>query len=443
MLSDLVSPRLEKRSLARAAVPARFQHLEPTWIFELALGFGRASAPAARSAKDFFPTATLFRGAKFLLGYPGTFEACARERYYNSTQAPIFLNLKANQRFDFCPELSAFASDLVEEFEPTRHGPSRLKSIRENSNRITAKQVATKLGISSTEVGLLNQAGAFETGRPRGARRQISWFEPSSVEPVAKALASRLSPTEFSRRFHLPMDGVEQLFSMGLLVANRSPHVQLLRSDLQLERSEALSLIDHIRAKLAAPHHNAITLREAFFGIGGSAKPWGSVVAKILANEVPGGVGLAPGHPLKFSALTVTPEFSRLLLTDAYSVFRSLPERSLALGPIRDFGRTEVENYLNCFPRDVSLLILNGHLKVLGPNRTRFSREQVAELGLKLISSREIMWRWRISPMMREALPKVGIERILGPFWPRRAVTEHFGSKLNFAEHVARCPVTC
>lgn len=230
---------------------------------------------------------------------------------------------------------------------------------------------------------------------------------------------------EFSRRFHLPFDGVEQLFSLGLLPQNNSPYVRILHPDLQLDRSAALALVDDIRSRLAPAHDKAISLREALLAIGACEKPWGALIAGILQGEIPGGVALAAGVPLRFDSLTVSPEFSRLLLTEDYAFLRRLPTRSPLLGAQRDLGRTELEQYLNCFPRDVSHLIVTGHLEIQGSGVARFSRSQVAQLGLRLISSREIMWRWRISPAMREALPNHGIERTVGPFWPRDQVTRH------------------
>lgn len=83
--------------------------------------------------------------------------------------------------------------------------------------------------------------------------------------------------------------------------------------------------------------------------------------------------------------------------------------------------RADVERYLNCFPRDLSWLIAEGHL------RPWPRRDEVEELGRSLISSREISWRWRVSPSFREAMVKgQGIKRTVGPFWERAAVERYF-----------------
>lgn len=208
-------------------------------------------------------------------------------------------------------------------------------------------------------------------------------------------------------------------------MATQGHFIGYMHPDVQLDRSAALALVDDIRTRLVPAHDGAITLREALLAIGACEKPWGALIAGILQGEIPGGVAIAAGAPLRFDSLTVSPEFSRLLLAKDYAFLRRLPARSPLLGAPRDLGRTEVEQYLNCFPRDVSHLIVTGHLQIQGSGVARFSRSQVAQLGLRLISSREIMWRWRTSPAMREALPDHGIERTVGPFWPRDQVTRH------------------
>jgi hypothetical protein len=89
-------------------------------------------------------------------------------------------------------------------------------------------------------------------------------------------------------------------------------------------------------------------------------------------------------------------------------------------------SRQEVETYLNCFPRDVSWLISAGHLRSTS-SAHGFPREAVETLGRELITTREINWRWRLVPEIRDKLAAVsGIRRVAGPFWPRDAIEEHF-----------------
>jgi hypothetical protein len=63
--------------------------------------------------------------------------------------------------------------------------------------------------------------------------------------------------------------------------------------------------------------------------------------------------------------------------------------------------------------------------------------QEVAALGQSIISSREISWRWRVSPALRDVLAKEhGIGRTLGPFWPRAAVEEYFAARFPFGRPV-------
>lgn len=89
-----------------------------------------------------------------------------------------------------------------------------------------------------------------------------------------------------------------------------------------------------------------------------------------------------------------------------------------------NLSRGEAEQYLNCFPRDVAWLLCNGRMSA------EFPSNQIAQLGHELISSREIAWRWRVSPALRDALPaKHGIARCAGPFWPRAEIEAFFARR--------------
>lgn len=98
----------------------------------------------------------------------------------------------------------------------------------------------------------------------------------------------------------------------------------------------------------------------------------------------------------------------------------------------RNFSRGEVEQHLNCFPRDVGWLVSNGRL------HPDYLAEQVDVLGRELISSREIAWRWRVSPAMRDRLGvDHGIQRSYGPFWRRQEVESHFARMFPTGQPIA------
>lgn len=128
--------------------------------------------------------------------------------------------------------------------------------------------------------------------------------------------------------------------------------------------------------------------------------------------------------PLSFRALQISRELARSIVARTLPNLLEVPDRRDGqLGEL-EFSRLDVERYLNCFPRDLSWLIEAGHL------RAPFAPTEVAKLAATIISSREISWRWRISPTLRNVMATdYGIQRTLGPFWSRAQVEGYFAAR--------------
>jgi hypothetical protein len=174
------------------------------------------------------------------------------------------------------------------------------------------------------------------------------------------------------------------------------------------------------------PLPDSIVLEDVFHGIGGREKPWGAVIKAALGGSIPGGLGLEPDGRLRFQRLTIPTQFARELLAGRHPDMLVLPPRSPILGPAPDFSRVEAQRHLNSFPRDLTWLVAEGHLLTDGSGQS-IRRVEVETLGRMLISSREICWRWRVSPGLCDALPtERGINRALGSFWPRQVVEAQF-----------------
>lgn len=132
------------------------------------------------------------------------------------------------------------------------------------------------------------------------------------------------------------------------------------------------------------------------------------------------------GHSpqLDVRKLQIEADFARSLVARALPELLEVPDLSTATSSPDLLTRCEAESHLNCFPRDLSWLLAERHLS----DELRF--DDVAALGLRIISSREITWRWRVSPALREAMARDhGIGRAIGPFWLRDAVEGYFASR--------------
>ncbi|WP_165830715.1 TniQ family protein [Phenylobacterium soli] len=429
IVASLLSHDPDVRQAAATEFPPVFRDLSPTSLFELIVLFARSSIEGSRrqtSPARNLPVEDLARGCRIAIEYPSSFANFAAAHTDNQVIAPFFCRIARGESLNFDPDLRAFATALVDEHEPLRHGPARLKALREQSGRVSLSSAAKTLRVDNATVRKLITAGALETSPGRGDQRCHQWLSPESVEALDLRFSSRLSAVEFHREFGLPYEGVEQLVSAGALSVLADDAIGLVHPGLQLQRRSALEFIDALKSSLAArTNDRMVSLQDAFTAVGARPKPWAAVLKAALDRRLPTALAWEPEEVLKIEDLLIADDLARDIACGRHPDLLELPERSPALGPRLNMSRLEVERHLNCYPRDVSWLIEHGHLRA-GSDRRSFSPEQVEELGLRLISSREIAWRWRISPELRDGLQSEhGIQRELGPFWPRERVMDH------------------
>lgn len=82
-----------------------------------------------------------------------------------------------------------------------------------------------------------------------------------------------MSPSEFVQSYSLPLAGMEQLVSLGLIEPCTEPIVRLLYPGLQLDRVSVLGFVDRLAEVLAPPLPDSVALEDIFHGIGGREKP--------------------------------------------------------------------------------------------------------------------------------------------------------------------------
>lgn len=350
-------------------------------------------------------------------GYPYTFDALATDG-----NNPLPQGLRRMRMGLYGRECSKVFDRLLSDWEPCRHGLQRIKREREASNCLTVREAAQETGLENRMIRHLVDLGLLKPFDTRGGVRQYDWLLKEDVHDLANDLANRMSLREFSREHQVAYGGVLQLLAWGLLDLDVSPCVAALYGTLQLDRSKAADFIGRLRerTRFLPDGFETLTLEETFHGIGSQPKPWGAILSAALAGDIKLYRSREVSKQLHLRTL-------RLRKVDALAlVAKRRPE--LLAGPptLNDklrqshLSRGEAEAYLNCFPRDLGWLLCHGHLDSEMPT------EEVEALGRSLISSREIAWRWRISPEMRDALAtQHGIPRSLGPFWPRAAVEAH------------------
>lgn len=437
-VADLVSHDPDVRDRAASILPDPFRRLSPSTIFDLTLAFGTAARSYAdverqRPGQNAHSYVDLLRGLACVCDYPAVLRDHVRADDHSNQRRSVFFSRVWQVSQDWPnAELHAVLGKIEQEIEPIRHGVARLRYIREANNQLTLTQAAAELQVNNATLRQMLEAGALPRAMERGVMRRIRWFTSDDVETLRTLLEARISATEASRRYGLPYSGVEQLVSLGALDLCKSPGVQDAFGGLQLDARSLNNLVVLISDKLAYPNIDAPiqhTLSDVFNGVGGMEKPWGAVISAVVAGDFDTAFAWSRETPFSFRSLLVEPAFGHRLVAGAYPQLLALPRRAEVLGAPSDLTRGEVEQHLNCYPRDVHWLIAHGRLPSRGQSIRRFARAAVEELGRKYISSREITWRWRISPTLRDALPNLGVSRVLGPFWLRSEVTAHLGAR--------------
>jgi hypothetical protein len=435
-LTALVSPDETRRQIALERVPAPFKELKAASLFELIVWFSRALLLIRKSRlspKGNLSAPHLAAGTRMVLDYPASF----RDVFGDSGEHDVVLDGRSRffsyllmmARSDhYEKDVDEFLTRFLAEHGQASRARYLLKHQRQTRGEMTIGMAAASLGIEKADVRKLINDGVLKPSYEHGHARKSAWLSPDRVDQVGIALRGRISSAEFAKTNGIPLEGIEQLISLGLICIERNRVLRSLYDGMQLNRHSSSKFLESLRDVVSRPQHPSpsVALSDAFVAIGG-AKPWGAILKAAVERKLPEPLTIELGAPTKIDRLMVSIEFVRDLAAGRYPHLLAVPMRSPELGAPPDFSRSEVERFLNCYPRDVTWLRVNGHLPNDDSGGRCFERARVEQLGGHLISSREISWRWRVSPEAREDLSiKHGIQRALGPFWPRAEVNEHF-----------------
>lgn len=431
LVGDLLHPTRALNAKALARLPQPFRDVAPHDLFEVLHILVRSLTPDNKEAAVSAEVAAiqLALAAQVLLDYPATIDRVAQE---GSTEVdprvfPLFLRVRRRGRGKDGIQKALLLS-IADRAEAMHYGPIRVPRSREEDGEWTFDRSAAWLGISHSEFSKVIAAGLAQPSPRRGRIRHVGWIRPSEVQPLAIGLRQHMTAAEFVQSYDLPLSGMEQLVSLGFLKPCTEPIVNLLYPGFQLDRTSVLRFVDLVAGVLTPPLPDDVALEDVFHGIGGREKPWAAVIEGALDGYIPGGLGMEPNARLRFQRLTIPRKFAWDLLAGRHPGMLALPARSGLLAPPAGLSRIETQRYLNCSPRDLTWLLSKGHLVADG-NGQSVRRAEVEAWGADFISAREISWRWRVSPEVREKrFAKLGIHRAVGPFWFRRAVEKRLGA---------------
>ena len=230
---------------------------------------------------------------------------------------------------------------------------------------------------------------------------------------------------EFCRRYHISTPGLAHLVDLKLVRLNDDLAITALHGRSQLRRDSADAFALKLNSILRFPPRDLplLALGDLFHGIGGQHKPWGAILQAALAGHIPIYFDGDLSGDIDLRKASLSEALARDVLAKRRLDLLAVP-RPTSYRVFRGYlTRVEAESYLNCFPRDLSFLVANTDID------PRMWENDIHYLARTFITSREISWRWRVSPMLRDALPiSHSIRRVLGPFWPRQEIEQHFNS---------------
>lgn len=425
LLAALIDPEPSRRAPTSLALPVQLAGCPSTQIFQVAIAFARAAAiMAGREAPTVFEpvkggaqnAADMASGMEILARYPASFD---EKMSLGNVTMSRFFRLARTRASPGCGDLM---DSLYYDWEPCPHGPSRLRAQRESAGQLTLREAARELRVENRVLRALIDHDLVSAPTGRGVVRKIQWLDPATVREAGRRMNDGMSIPAFSQTYQLPDSGIAQLVSLSLLSINRAPILEALHSEVQLHRSVAEGLAARLLALRHVPPPDILVwpLEDVFHGIGAQEKPWGAILKSALHKEIILYSDNRLSEDLHINKLQISVGLACAILAGERPELLSVP--NIMDPPLNDFmTRVEAESYLNCFPRDLSHLIEAGSLSA------HPLRREVERLGRDLISSREISWRWRVSPSFREAMAKAhGIKRTLGPFWSRAEVERYF-----------------
>lgn len=310
-VGDLVHPSHDVRSAAASRLPEPLCDVPENDLFEVLCVLTRTFTPDHLKSSACLDTEYLALAAQALLDYPVTFDRIAQEGRTESDPCRPALFTRLRRRGKEKSGLQrALILSMVDRAETIHHGPARVAKMQEEEGEWTFHRSATWLGIRLSELQKIVDAGLATPSPRRGRIRDIRWIKPAEVHAVGAALRQRLAPSEFVQTYGLPLAGLEQLVSLGLITPCTEPIARLLYPGFELDRVSVLGFIDRLSEVTAPPLPDSVTLEDVFYGIGGREKPWGALLTAALAGHIPGGLGLDDEARLRLERLTIPRQFA-------------------------------------------------------------------------------------------------------------------------------------
>jgi hypothetical protein len=416
LLSGLFSHEATRRAAARARVPSSLHHLSSGELLDFAIVLAGALLPPKTfdlGANRPKRCSTLAEGVRCLIHPEGPFRSWMTASL-NTIRPDALLKIRRDTVLTRSPSLLRTVDQLLGE----RHGIKRLKEMRLAHQQHTLGEAASDLGLERAVLRRVLDIALPLRTPIRGYVRKHQWLAPAELELLKQRFGERVSATSFAHTHGLSQTAVEQLLRAGIIEQNFDPALMAAYEATQLLRTSVAAFERKLDAHVGAqPEEGWVRLSSVLLAVGGRQKPWAQVINSILSGILPA----APCQPTEKRC------FLRDLLVPKAGIAEILkhPQSTEHDAQSDLLSRSEAEEHLNCYPRDLSQLSAKGWIAPHPEHPRKFLRSSIELFGREYLTNREISARTGMHyQWIDKLLCQNGIQRARGTFWGRTAVEE-------------------
>jgi hypothetical protein len=290
------------------------------------------------------------------------------------------------------PTLSGLGqSDLLLSAMPDLSG-SVWHAFKQEKRTYTSQESLLKLGTQSLRLRKLASEKVVPTKKLPSLTRGNCQYDAEAIDELEKMKRDSITFAGASQQLEIPVYGVEQLFSCGIITGCESVGMSILFDDIRLSASGLRRTIAMIvdQCQSTCPPQNAVRLKDCSMIFAGREKPWGPICEGLIDGSIPFW-GCGQGYKLR----DVFVERNAL----HHLKEQALLQNSRRLNRQAWVTKQDAEDLLNTSFKGVNAAIKENYLEFYRKG-TGLAQDKrvVLELAQKIASVRELSYVLEIPP---------------------------------------------